>query len=232
MSELMEISGTSEATTRRDLIYLERHGVLVRTRGGARIVPRRMTVEDEFEIRRGRERREKRAIGQLVASRLSDGSALFLNDGSSAYALAQCIARRPLTVITTALNIAQMLAGGGLTEVIVVGGMLRGTSFGTVGPLAANAIAELHADVAIIGADGVDLRGGVSQHNIDDAAVAKTMSRNARRTIVLAAPSKVDRVARAHTLDWSQVDELAAVALPPKFATELGQFGVRVITQS
>ena len=49
-------------------------------------------------------------------------------------------ARRHLTVITGALDVAQLLAGSAGIEVIVVGGRLSATSFGTTGPLSVDTI--------------------------------------------------------------------------------------------
>jgi DeoR/GlpR family transcriptional regulator of sugar metabolism len=229
LSEVAEVTGASEATVRRDLVVLERSGLLARTRGGARAIQRHSTLEEEFEIRQSRDRREKRLIGQCAAELLSDGMTAFLSDGTTAYALAQCLVHRHLTVITSALNIAQLLAGSAGIEVIVLGGRLRGTSFGTTGPLAVDAIAALHADMAFIAADGVTLAGGVRDFSIDDAAVAKAMSASSARTVVLASPAKIGFDARMGVIGWSEVDELVTAALPAEFADGLRQRGVHVI---
>ena len=116
--------GASEATARRDLVLIERLGFLARTRGGARAVQRHSTLEEEFEIRQSRDRREKRLIAQRAAELLDDGTTPLPYDGTTAYALAHCLVHRHLTVITGALNIAQLLAGSAGIEVIVVGGRL------------------------------------------------------------------------------------------------------------
>ena len=229
LSEIMQATGASEATVRRDLVVLEAEGLLSRTRGGARAARRRTTLEDQFEIRQSRDRREKRLIGQRAAELLTDGMSLFLTDGTTAYALAQCLVDRRLTVITSALNIAQLLAGSATVEVIVIGGRLRATSFGTTGPLAVDAIDGLHADVAFIAADGITLAGGVRAISIDDAAVARAMSEHASQTVVLASPVKVGVDARVRVVDWSQVDELVTTSLPLEFAEGLARRGVRVL---
>jgi DeoR/GlpR family transcriptional regulator of sugar metabolism len=229
LSELMQITGASEATVRRDLAQMVRGGFLARTRGGARAIRQHTTLEEEFEIRQSRDRREKRLIGQLAAELLTDGMTLFLTDGTTAYALAQCIVHRHLTVVTSALNIAQLLAGSAGVEVIVVGGRLRGTSFGTTGPLSVDAISIMHADMAFIGADGVTLTGGVRAHSIDDAAVARAMSASASQTVVLASPAKIGLDARMRVVDWSQVDELVTTSLPSEFADGLRQRGVHIV---
>ncbi len=227
--EVMSVAGTSEATARRDLAELERQGFLARTRGGAKSLRQRTTLEEQFEIRRGRCRREKRRIGQLAADELSDGQTLFLNDGSTAYAVALSIVRRRFTVITSALNIAQLLASSETTDLLVIGGRFRETSYGTAGPVALDSIDGLHADVALLGIDGITVEGGVFQRSVDDAAVARAMSRNASRTMVLASPDKVEQTATARVMEWSGVDDLVVYSLPPDFEAAVRKRGVRVV---
>jgi len=228
LNEVLEVTGASEATVRRDLALLERLGLLARTRGGARAVQRHSTLEEEFEIRRSRDRREKRLIAQRAAELIDDGMTLFLTDGTTAFALAQCLVHRHLTVITGALNIAQLLAGSAGIEVIVVGGQLRATSFGTTGPLSVDTIRALHADVAFIGADGVTVEGGVRDFSLDDAAAARAMSESSSRTVVLASPAKIGFAARVRVVDWPSVETLVAATLPPEFAEGIGRRGVAV----
>lgn len=229
LSEAMQVTGASEATVRRDLAFLERGGFLARTRGGARAVRQPTTLEEEFEIRQSRDRREKRLIGQRTAELLTDGLTVFLTDGTTAYALAQCIVHRRLTVVTSGLNIAQLLAGSAGIEVIVIGGRLRATSFGTTGPLSVDAIGSLRADVALICADGITLTGGVRAHSIDDAAVARAMSASASQTVVLASGAKIGLEARMRVIDWPQVDELVTTTLPCEFADGLERLGVHTV---
>ena len=229
VAEVMEVTGASEATTRRDLTLLERLGMLARTRGGARAVRRHSTLEEEFEIRRSRDRREKRLIAQRAAGLVEDGMSLFISDGTTSFALAQCLVHRHLTVITGALNIAQLLAGSAGIEVIVVGGQLRATSFGTTGPLSVDTIRTLHTDLAFIAPDGVTLEGGVRTFSLDDAASARAMSESSAGTIVLASPAKIGHPARARVVGWSRVDTFVAMPLPGEFAKGLQQQGVDVL---
>lgn len=229
LNEVMEVTGASEATARRDLVLLERLGRLARTRGGARAVQRHSTLEEEFEIRRSRDRREKRLIAQRAAELIEDGATLFLSDGTTSFALAQCLLHRYLTVITGALNIAQLLAGSAGIEVIVLGGLLRATSFGTTGPLSVDAIRSLHADMACVAPDGVTLDGGVRLASLDDAASIRAMSENSTQTVVLASPAKIGHPSRVQVVGWDRVDVLVATALPAEFANGLQKHGVDVV---
>jgi len=229
LSEFIEVSGASEATVRRDLRLMERLGRLARTRGGARAVQRHSTLEEEFEIRQSRDRREKRLIAQRALRLIDDGTTLFLNDGTTAYAFAQCLVHRHLTIVTGSLNIAQLLAGSAGIEVIVVGGLLRATSFGTTGPLSVDTIRTLHADVAVIAPDGVTAEGGARMFSLDDAASARAMSESSGRTIVLASPAKVGVPARVQAIPWSKVDSFVGVRLASAFAEELRRHGTDVL---
>jgi DeoR/GlpR family transcriptional regulator of sugar metabolism len=228
LAEVIEVTGASEPTARRDLAQMERLGLLARTRGGARAVQRHSTLEEEFEIRQARDRREKRLIAQRAAGLIEDGTALFLTDGTTAYAFAQCLVRRHLTVITGALNIAQLLAGSAGIEVVVLGGLLRATSFGTTGSISVDTIRSLHADVAVIAPDGITVEGGVRTLSLDDAASARAMTESASRTVALASPGKVGVAARARVVGWDRVDTLVTASLPPEFARGVAQHGVEV----
>jgi len=229
LADVIEVTGTSEATARRDLAQLERLGLLARTRGGARAVQRHSTLEEEFEIRQSRDRREKRLIGQRAAALIEDGMTVYLTDGTTAYALAQCLLHRHVTVVTGALNVAQLLAGSAGIEVVVIGGRLRATSFGTTGSLSVDTIRTLHADVAFINADGITPSGGVRDFSLDDAATARAMSESSDRTVVLASPGKIGFEARVRVLEWAQVDILVTARMPASFEDALGAKGVSVL---
>ena len=98
--------------------------------------------------------------------------------------------------------------------------------------MAADAIGALHADVALIGADGITLEGGVRAFSIDDAAVVRAMSTNASKTVALASPVKIGVDGRARMIDWPAVDELVTTALPAEFAVGLQKLGVHVTAAS
>ena len=79
---------------------------------------------------------------------------------------------------------------------------------------------------------GITLEGGVFFRGVEYVAVARAMSRNADRTVVMASPGKIGRSALARVADWSQVDDLVVADLPPKMADGLGLRGVNVVLPS
>ncbi|MGA2489789.1 MAG: DeoR/GlpR family DNA-binding transcription regulator, partial [Anaerolineales bacterium] len=82
MDDLYTMLDTSEATVRRDLEWLERQGVVERTRGGA-ILSQRLTFEPEYMQRAQKHPEEKRLIGKLASSFIEDNDVVFVNSGTT-----------------------------------------------------------------------------------------------------------------------------------------------------
>jgi DeoR family transcriptional regulator, aga operon transcriptional repressor len=141
------------------------------------------------------------------------------------FALAQELARREfeLSVTTSALNIAELLARSAQIEVTVIGGSLRRSSFGTIGPLATDAIRTLHADMAFLGCDGFDARVGVHSNSLNDAAVARSFVEQADSTTVVADASKLGNRARAKILAWGDIDQLVTDAADDQLRQSLAR---------
>lgn len=230
LDEIRAVTGASPATLRRDLAALDSQGLIRRTRGGASLVPVASTLDEAFTLRRRRNARGKGAIAVAAAALIPAGAALFMNDGSTMFAVSEELAGRddPLWIATSALNIAERLAGRTAAEVIVIGGSLRGSSFGTAGPMATAALEHLTADFAVIGCDGLDMESGIRWNSLIDAEVAQVMVRRAQRTIVVADSTKLGHGARVGTLGWQHVHHLVTNSVDRKWSELLDSCGVQV----
>ncbi|GAA0443319.1 transcriptional regulator [Acrocarpospora corrugata] len=230
LEEIRQLTAASPATVRRDLATLADQGLLRRTRGGASLIPVASTLDETFTLRRRRSARDKGAIAVATAALIPPGSAVFLNDGSTTFALSEELAGRggPLWFATSALNIAARLAGVATFDVNVIGGSLRGSSFATSGPMATAALGRFTADFAVLGCDGLDLDSGVGWNSLADAEIAQVMARRAARTIVVADAGKFDRPARVGALGWDDVDDLVTNAVDHDWSAHLKTAGVHV----
>lgn len=230
LADLQTATGASIATTRRDLTDLAARGLIERTRGGAHLVAQDSSLDESFSRRQHRHARAKGAIAQAAADHVRPGAALFINDGSTALALAQELAQRDLRlwVATCALNIAELLARNGAIDVVVIGGSLRRSSFGTIGPLATQAIRQLHADIAFLGCDGVHLEAGARSNSIQDAEIARTMAANADQTILIADASKLGNQARSLIAPLSEIDHWITDRLNADTRQKLDQIPIDV----
>lgn len=196
---LAEALAVSESTVRRDLADLGRAGRLTRTYGGA--TSEASFYEPVLAERMRVQMPAKQAIGRQAAALVPTGGTIFLDAGSTTAQLAEHLhhgARgTTLTVLTRGLENALLLAGTPGIDVVLVGGSVTTKSHGLVGPLATTALERFMVDVAFLGVDGVDPVDGVGEATALEAQVKEVASRRARRTVVLADATKLDRAVPA-----------------------------------
>jgi DeoR family transcriptional regulator, aga operon transcriptional repressor len=216
-NELAQLTGVSAVTMRRDLDALTESGVLVRTRGGARLVKPRRELDEAFTTREGQMADEKRRIAVAAVNCLRPGEALGMNDGTTVMQVAQQITSRqiPLTVATNALNIALALVDSEFVEVTVVGGLLRRVSFGTYAPTE-DALGHVRFDTVVLGIAGMDSATGIAMQHPFDSVSARRFIDRARRVIVVADSSKWNVSGYAHLAGWDEVDALVTDRSPPQ----------------
>ena len=76
----------------------------------------------------------------------------------------------------------------------MLGGTLRPLQHSLVDPLATLVLEQISAKTALLGCNGVDPVGGVTNINLPEAEMKKRMLESAQRKIVLADGSKLGRV--------------------------------------
>ena len=198
--------GVSAATVRRDLEQLEEQHLLTRTHGGA--VAQMVSYELPLRYKSARRQEQKRRIGQEAASRVHDGAVIGLTGGTTTTEVAREIVDRQLTVVTNALNIASELAIRPNIKLVLTGGVARPESYELVGPLAEGTLADIHLDIAFIGADGVTAADGLTTHHEIEAHTDRALMERAPHVVVVADGSKLGRIAFARICPISAVHEL------------------------
>src|SRR5512143_1862643 len=127
VDKLAQTLAVSEMTVRRDLTELDELGFLERVHGGALIPNQGKETAELPVVERGKEKTEiKERLGKAAASMINDGEKIFLGSGSTTAAIASSLVHlHHLTVITNALNIANILTTAHDVQVVIVGGFLR-----------------------------------------------------------------------------------------------------------
>lgn len=210
VAELAASLGVSEVTVRSDLAALDADGILRRVHGGAMALT---GPERRLEDSAARDAAVKRAIGAAVAELVRPGTSLFLDVGSTALAVADALVARAelreLTVITNGLSIALALESAvPRFTVIVTGGTLRPLQHSLVDPIAISSIAGLRADLAVIGGNGVDADGRVSNVNLPEAEVKRAMLAASRQHLLAMDASKLGRTELGRIGELADFDAL------------------------
>ena len=184
--------GVSAVTARSDLDALSVSGALVRSHGGG-IKPLTATPEHPLKVREGMNHDEKVRIAQAAARLIQPLQTVFLCSGSTCAELAKQLRQQApanITVVTYALNIAQVLADSGKLSLILLGGFLRHPSTALVGPHAEHMLNSLHADHCFMSTVGLDADVGITTLDIMEAQLNYKMIHAASQVTVLADSSK------------------------------------------
>jgi len=210
VGELSTRFGVSEVTVRGDLDSLAARGKVHRVRGGA--IPRLIARQEQpFEDSVSSFAAEKVAIGQAAADLLDDGETVLIDVGTTAAAAARAIAARTelddVVVFTNGLKTAlELEPASPRITVVVLGGTLRPLQHSLVDPMATLILEQISVKTVLLGCNGVDAVGGVTNINLPEAVIKKRMLAVATRRIVLADGSKLGRVEVARLCDIGDVD--------------------------
>ena len=142
----------------------------------------------------------KTAIAERAASMIPRNGVIFLDAGSTTYALARLLRlREDLTVFTNSIMVLNILSDSA-NQVYALGGRVRGSSKGIVGAWATQAISSLHFDLAFLGSDGFRDLSGPSCVSYEEAEV--------KQTVVLSDHTKFLSNSLFQFADWSQLTAL------------------------
>jgi len=191
VSELADQLSVTTETIRRDLVALERTGVIRRVHGGAVLTTGGqgsvvVTVRTESEA--------WDSIARRALADVPEEGTVLLGQGAASRALARVLPLDlKLTVVTNDLVVAQLLAGHAGYQVLVTGGRLAPTGDALLGPTAEAAIAKFLVDVGFVEADGVGVTRGLTSDNEDDVALKAAIVSASRHTVALASSAAIGR---------------------------------------
>lgn len=228
VDDLARRFGVSASTVRRDLQHLSGTKAVRRTYGGAILAggPPETTLDQRLAI----DGPEKQAIARAALALIADGETLILDAGSTVTAFGRLLLDRRLRIITNNLALLPCLARAPGIDLVVLGGSLRATSMGTVGPLAIEALQRMTADRTVMSADGVVAGRGLCEASLDQVALKSAMMAQARETIVLAAAGKLGR---AEQMAWAPLPRrwtlVTDPGAPPDERQRLAEAGARVV---
>lgn len=197
---------TSTETIRKDLIQLERQGMLRRVHGGAlHLEP--MTFEPEVWTRSG-QLEEKERVAAAALAYVPDGGAVVIDAGSTLKAFVSGFPNRPLTVYTNALDIALTLTSLTQVNVSTFGGQVRSNTTAQVGSRALGEIARMHFDIAFVGTNAISVEHGLATPDPDEAAMKAEMISTAERTVLLTDHTKFAQRSLVRYAEVSDLDVL------------------------
>ncbi len=160
LQELIDRTGCSASTIRRDLSKLQQLGKLQRVHGGAMLKENRM-VEANLTEKLATNLDEKKMIAKIAANQINDNECLFIDAGSSTLELIKYIQAKDIIVVTNGLTHVEALLKKGI-KTIMLGGQVKENTLATIGSSAMEILRRYCFDKAFIGMNGLDIELGLT----------------------------------------------------------------------
>ena len=205
--------GVSPTTIRRDLRQLGSAGGLRRVHGGA-LVEAAGTVEEPVPFARVAtvDAADKESVARCAAGLVAEGDVILLDIGTTTLALARALRGRRLTVLTASLAVVDVLRDDTAVELLVLGGVLRRAYHCLAGALTEEALLQVRADRAFLGASGVRPDGQVLDTTVIEVPVKRAMMAAAREVVLLADRHKFPGTGALRVCGTDEVDVLVTNA--------------------
>lgn len=231
VDELATHFQTTGTTIRKDLSQLYESGLVLRTYGGAML--NREIGDRAIDHKTYINTAQKKAIAQEAAKLIHDGDSVIFDAGSTVAQMIPMLAQfNNLTIMTNSLYMVnELVANDNDQNIILTGGTFRrkSASFHSNNASAIAAFESYSFDKLFMGADGVDLVGGVTTFN-ESYHGSVAMSKAAAKLVLLADSSKFGRRSPNVVCDLSAVDTIITDDnLDDKYYDALIQRGINVI---
>lgn len=198
VSELVEVFGVSIETIRRDLLYLEAHGVLKRVHGGAVTVSKSNGFM-ELDQRLSEYREEKAQMAKLAVHFIHENDSIAIDSGTTAIELAKVISElgMHLTVITHSIEVFDILNSNQDIKVILLGGQYYRKEKAFYGPLLIDTLDKLHVNISFVFPSAVSRQFGIEDYLLEMIPIQQGYIRIADRAFIVADHSKFENRAFA-----------------------------------
>lgn len=221
VEDLARIFDVSLMTVRRDLQILEREGLVVRYRGGARA--RLINENDklsEHEVYR-------QAIAYYAAGLIRDRMNIYINGSMTALNVLNFMEARNTTIYTNNVK-AAVQAYQELATIVLTGGKVKENTM--FGDFALRNLLTTQADIAFLGCSGISDQGEILCNLPSELSINEYMLSHCRRFYILADSSKVGKQSMHASFSLSNggtviTDEKAN----PKLLESIIQQGLHVI---
>lgn len=193
VSDLVTLTGVSEATIRRDIATLHVQKKLRRVRGGAEAIapPQFVGINARpFAVNEGIRLAEKRAIARAAVDLCDDGEAIIINGGTTTFQMVHPLTAKRLQVFTNSFPIAEHLLKHSKNTVLLPAGAIYREQNIILSPFDEDGSRHFHARRMFMGCRGLGPLGLMEGDPLLVQAEQKLIGQ-ADELIVLADSSKL-----------------------------------------
>ena len=204
-SDLVTLMNVSEDTVRRDLQELLVEGRLYKVHGGALSKSYHSSYDDSTVYAKD----SKIAIARKATTLIKDGMVVLTGGGTT---ILEFVRKLPqglrATFFTISPLVAVELAKYSNIEVIIIGGSFSKNSQITYGGHVISQLAEIKADLCLMGTSAIDLAEGLTDTDWEINQLKKAMMACARNSAILCISEKLDIVLRLRVCPIESINYL------------------------
>ena len=229
---LAEHFGVSAETIRRDLLSMERAGLLTRAHGGA-VAAAQMMPYRPLKSRNMEQNAQKEALARNAAALVNDGDYIAIGTGSTPIYFAHALTQRlqNLTVVTYSLSVFEVLRTVPGFRLILLGGQYIPEENSFYGQITLEMLDGLRVQKAFIFPSAISLEHGIWGYEETLYPMQQKMLQCCDQAYVLADSSKFERTALYKVSDMrSEYVYVTDPELPEQLQQLYEQNGYTVIT--
>ncbi len=211
-ADLSEKLSVSEDTIRRDLHELAEEGVIIKVHGGAMSKTFHYPFDDGNTVYA---LAAKQQIAGKAIGLFRNNMSILLEGGTTIMEITRLIpANLRATFFTVSPQVAMALSEHENIEVMGIGGKLAKSANLFTGASVINELAGLRVDLAIIGANGLSVKEGLTDSDWEVVQVIKAIIRSAKKTAVVSISEKLNTVRKIKICSFSSVHYLITEKSP------------------
>ncbi|MDC7287669.1 DeoR/GlpR family DNA-binding transcription regulator [Blautia schinkii] len=205
ITDLASRLNVAKETIRRDLRAMEKDNELIRTHGGAYILE---GVHNDLDIttRQVLKTTEKETIARKCDALIQTGDFIYLDSSTTAWFIARKISQRKLTVVTTSLEIANILSTSPTIRLFLIGGEFSRKTMSFEGDGAVRNLEQYFIDKAFISCRSVSMQYGVTDTSDNAALLHKIALAHAKQKFLVIDHSKLDNISFSRVVPLDMLD--------------------------
>lgn len=196
----------STMTIRRDLRRLADEDIVTLVHGGA-VYNEGGAYLPALTVREKTMRREKSAIAEYCAQQIPEGSAVYLDNGSTTVEIADALrGKQNIAVLSHSLPVLNILSHAKNIQLISVSGIYEPRAKGFFGDLALRMLRQFRIDIAFLGVTAVDAEDGVMSAVFYEQALKKVLVERAKKKILAIDHTKIGGSSFLKVCDLHEID--------------------------
>lgn len=222
LQDIIQLTGASRDTTRRDIIRLADENLVTRNYGGISLTNAFNKI-DGYLARTNDLITIKKKLAKKAAELADQGQTIYFDVSTTIAFVPQFLPKQSLYTLTNSLDIADQLLRTTENQTTLLGGLLDRNSRSVFGGKPLLEIAKYHIDLAFLSCAGLDERGIYYAHD-EDIAMKEKIREQSKMLILICDHTKIGLAHNFLLYSFPEIDYLVTdEKIPLPLAEKIGK---------